>query len=54
MKPDLIHDRREYLKIIQEQVSDLVEEKRFIEFISAFKSTFDDLIRKFITEVSER
>jgi hypothetical protein len=36
------------MRDIQKQVSDLIEEKRVIEFITVFKNNFDDLIKKFI------
>lgn len=47
-KPELGNERREYLKAIQRQASDLVEEKKFSEFITAIRSAFDDSVSKFI------
>lgn len=53
-KPELGKERRDYLKAVQSQVSDLVEEKKFSEFIAAIRGAFDDAVGKFIREVSDR
>ena len=47
-RPELGNERREYLKAIQSQAADLVEEKKFYEFITAIGSSFDEVVTKFI------
>lgn len=36
------------MKDIQKQVSDLIEEKRVIDFIAKFRSNFEEFISRFI------
>jgi hypothetical protein len=53
-RPIALQERREYLRMVREQVAELVEEKQFVEFITESANAFNELIGKFVHGVSER